>query len=78
MCLMMGVDVMTNGGLFDFGFVVEFLFVLFLWCLFFIPLYLFQEAIREYFGSTWQQFALVTGCGAAVAAAIYFGMGSKS
>lgn len=37
-CFMMGVDVMTNGGLFDFGFVVEFLFVLFLWCLFFYTL----------------------------------------
>lgn len=29
------------------------------------------EAVREYFGSTWKQFALVTGAGVAVATAIY-------
>ncbi|KAK7099047.1 apoptosis regulator BAX-like [Littorina saxatilis] len=30
------------------------------------------EAIREYFGATWQQVAVVTGAGMAVAAGIYF------
>lgn len=30
------------------------------------------ESIREYFGSTWKQFAVVTGAGIVVAAAIYY------